>query len=82
MTAKHIVDLLWESSLELAALRQEADKLTALGRHTAAMACDAGITALEEQVRQEAYLLVAAGGWLPQRRRTYKVALRTLGITL
>jgi hypothetical protein len=82
MTAKQIVDHLRESSLELAALKQDAAQLTALGRYTAATDCDVRITALEETIRQEAYRLVAAGGWRPQRKRTYTVALRLLGITL
>jgi hypothetical protein len=82
MTAKQIVDSLRQPSLELAALRQEAAQLTALGRYTAAASCDARITALEEAIRREAYRLIATEGWLPQRMRTYTTALRLLGITL
>jgi hypothetical protein len=82
MTAKQIVDSLHGAALELAALRHEADQLTALGRYTAASACDVGIAALEAAMREEAYSLVAADKWLPQRRRTYTTALRLLGLTL
>jgi hypothetical protein len=80
MTAKQIVDLLHPASLELAALRQQAEQLAALGRHTAATACDAKITALEGRMRQEVSYFVHVGGWAPGRQRTYTVALRLLGI--
>jgi len=82
MTAHEIVESLHPASLELAALRQQANQLAALGRYTAASACDAGIAALEEAMREEVHRLVAAAGWLPQRVRTYKTALRLLGIAL
>jgi len=84
MKAQEIVALLLPASLELEALRQQAEQLTALGRYTAATACDAQIASLEEAIRQEASRLVAAaaGGWGPQRQRqrTYTVALRLLGL--
>jgi hypothetical protein len=82
MTAQQIVVHLEPSTQELAALRQQAAQLAALGRHTAARACDASITALEDAIREEIWHLVHHGGWRPQRARTVKAALRLLGIAL